>query len=79
MKTSQGTLFVIDDDAKSRKAVAALASSMKIRCETFASAEGFLARFDPSLTGWRWSIFGWAAWMACNSRNASKPSAVRCP
>ena len=51
MKTSQGTLFVIDDDAKSRKAVAALASSMKIRCETFASAEGFLARFDPSLTG----------------------------
>ena len=51
MKTSHGTLFVIDDDPKSRKAVAALASSMKIRCETFASAEGFLDRYDPSLTG----------------------------
>ena len=51
MKTSQGTLFVVDDDPKSRKAVAALASSMKIRCETFASAEGFLDRYDPSLTG----------------------------
>ena len=24
---------------------------MKIRCETFDSAEGFLERFDPSLTG----------------------------
>ena len=33
MKTSQGTLFVVDDDPKSRKAMAALASSMKIRCE----------------------------------------------
>ena len=51
MKTSQVTLFVVDDDSKSRKAVAALASSLKIRCETFASAEGFLDRYDPSLTG----------------------------
>jgi FixJ family two-component response regulator len=51
MKTSQDTLFVIDDDDDSRGAVAALAVSMKIRCETFASAEGFLERFDPSLTG----------------------------
>ena len=51
MNTSHGTLFVIDDDPNSRKAVAALASSMKIRCETFASAEAFLDRCDPSLTG----------------------------
>jgi len=51
MSTSHGTLFVVDDDPKSRKAVAALASSMKITCETFASAEGFLDRCDPSLTG----------------------------
>jgi two-component system, LuxR family, response regulator FixJ len=51
MKTWNGTLFVIDDDPNSRKAVAALASSMKIRCETFASAETFLDRCDPSLTG----------------------------
>ena len=51
MKTSEDTLFVVDDDPNSRKAVAALASSMRIRCETFASAEGFLDRYDPSLTG----------------------------
>jgi two-component system, LuxR family, response regulator FixJ len=51
MNAAQNILFVIDDDAKSRGAVAALASSMKIECETFASAEKFLERFDPSLTG----------------------------
>jgi two-component system, LuxR family, response regulator FixJ len=51
VKTPAGTLFVIDDDQKSRKAVAALASSLKIRCETFTSAETFLERCDPSLTG----------------------------
>jgi two-component system, LuxR family, response regulator FixJ len=51
MTTSKGILFVIDDDPKSRKAVAALASSMQIECETFVSAEGFLDRYDPSLTG----------------------------
>ena len=51
MKASQGTLFVIDDDPKARKAVAALASSMKIKCGLFASAEEFLDRRDPSLTG----------------------------
>jgi FixJ family two-component response regulator len=51
MKTSQDTLFVIDDDPKSCRAVAALASSLKIKCETFASAEEFLGRYDPSLTG----------------------------
>jgi signal transduction histidine kinase len=51
MKTSQGTLFVIDDDSKSRKAVAALASSLKIKCKAFASAEEFLDRCDSSLIG----------------------------
>jgi FixJ family two-component response regulator len=51
MTASKGTLFVIDDDPKSRKAVAALASSMQIECDTFASAEAFLDRYDPSLTG----------------------------
>ncbi len=51
MNTSQGTLFVVDDDPKSRKAMVALASSMKIRSETFASAEEFLDRYDPSLRG----------------------------
>jgi two-component system, LuxR family, response regulator FixJ len=51
VKTFQGTLFVVDDDPKSRKAVAALASSMKIQCELFASAEEFLDGYDASLTG----------------------------
>jgi FixJ family two-component response regulator len=51
METSQGTLFVIDDDPNSRNAVAALARSMKINCEPFASAEEFLDRYDPSLRG----------------------------
>ena len=65
MKTSQGILFVIDDDRKSRMAVAALALSLKIKCETFVSAEAFLGRYTPSLTGCRrWSIFAWAAWTA---------------
>jgi FixJ family two-component response regulator len=51
MDTSPGTLFVVDDDPKSREAMAALASSMKIRCEMFASAEEFLDRYDPCLAG----------------------------
>jgi FixJ family two-component response regulator len=51
MKISRVTLFVVDDDPQSRKAVAALALSLKIHCETFASAERFLDRYDPSLTG----------------------------
>jgi two-component system, LuxR family, response regulator FixJ len=51
VNASQGTLFVVDDDPKSRKAVTALARSMKIRCEPFASAEEFLERYEPSLTG----------------------------
>jgi FixJ family two-component response regulator len=51
MRTTQGTLFIVDDDAKSRKAAAALAASMRIRCETFASGEEFLHRYEQSLTG----------------------------
>jgi signal transduction histidine kinase len=51
MNTAEGPLFVIDDDPGSRRAVAALASSLKIKCETFASAEEFLTRCIPSMTG----------------------------
>ena len=51
MKTSQDTLFVVDDDPKSCEAMAALASSMKIRCETLVSAEGFLNGYNPALRG----------------------------
>ena len=46
-----GNLFVVDDDPMSRKAAKALASSLKIPCESFASAEEFLDRYSPSLTG----------------------------
>ena len=46
-----GNLFVVDDDPMSRKAAKALASSLKIHCESFASAEEFLDRYSPSLTG----------------------------
>jgi FixJ family two-component response regulator len=51
VETSESTLFVVDDDPRSRRAVAALASSLKIQHELFASAEEFLDRYDPSLTG----------------------------
>jgi signal transduction histidine kinase len=51
MKTNRGNLFIVEDDPNSRKAVEALASSMKIGCETFASAEEFLERHNPSLKG----------------------------
>ena len=51
MCTSQGTLFVVHDDPALRKAAAALASSMKIKCETFASAEEFLDGYNPYLRG----------------------------
>jgi signal transduction histidine kinase len=51
MNTSQGKLFVVDDDPKARGALGALAASMKIPCEQFASAEEFLDRHDPSLRG----------------------------
>jgi len=77
MKPLHDTLFIVDDDQKSCKAVAALASSMKIKCETFASAEGFLDRYDPSLTGCALVDFAWAAWMACNYRSAFRRWAAR--
>ncbi len=51
MKAPQGTLFVVEDDRKSREAMAALASSMRIKCETFASAEEFLDYYNPYLRG----------------------------
>ena len=34
-----GDLYVVDDDPMSRKAAKALASSLKIPCESFASAK----------------------------------------
>ena len=52
MKTSQGILFVIDDDRKlARMAGAEHSLLMRIKCETFVSAEAFLDRYDSALTG----------------------------
>jgi FixJ family two-component response regulator len=47
----KGTLFVVDDDPKARKAVAILARSLRIQCETFTSGEAFLDYYQPSLEG----------------------------
>ncbi|HUT88113.1 MAG TPA: response regulator [Thermoguttaceae bacterium] len=51
MNESAATLFVVDDEPDARRGVAALASSMGIRCETFASGEELLARFNPAAAG----------------------------
>jgi len=45
------TLYIVDDEAAARASVAALASSMGIRCEAYASAESFLDRVDASCRG----------------------------
>ncbi len=51
MNESVATLFVVDDEPDARRGVAALASSMGIRCETFASGEELLDRFNPAAAG----------------------------
>ena len=51
MNESAATLFVVDDEPDARRGVAALASSMGIRCETFASGEELLERFNPAAAG----------------------------
>lgn len=51
MNSWHGTLFIVDDDSQSRKAVMALAASMKIPYEAFDSAEGFLESHDPARGG----------------------------
>jgi two-component system response regulator FixJ len=45
------TVFVIDDDEAARLSVCALATSMHVHAEGFASAEEFLSRFDPDRAG----------------------------
>jgi FixJ family two-component response regulator len=51
MNTPDGTLFVVDDESSARRGVAALASSLGISCEMYASAEEFLDRHAPSRPG----------------------------
>ncbi len=51
MESTGVTLFVVDDEQKVRNSVAALARSLGIACQTFASAEEFLNLRDPSRQG----------------------------
>ncbi len=45
------TVFVVDDDPAARDSVAALVQSKGMAASTYASAEEFLQRFDPSQAG----------------------------
>ncbi len=47
MDQSHRTLLVVDDDPAVRASIAALAFSMGLDCEAFASAEDLLDHFDP--------------------------------
>lgn len=49
--TPLSTVFVIDDDEAARLSVCALATSMHVHAEAFASVEDFLSRFDPERSG----------------------------
>jgi FixJ family two-component response regulator len=52
MTTTYGsTVFVIDDDEAARLSVCALATSMHVAAEAFASVEDFLAHFDATRAG----------------------------
>jgi two-component system, LuxR family, response regulator FixJ len=48
---SNSTVFVVDDDAGARESVVALVGLKGLRAQGFASAEEFLAQYDPSQNG----------------------------
>jgi FixJ family two-component response regulator len=48
---SEPTVFVVDDDPATRDSVQFLAESVRIPVESFASAEEFLASYEPSRPG----------------------------
>jgi two-component system, LuxR family, response regulator FixJ len=48
---TEETVFIVDDDQEARYSVCALAKSMNWRCQSFASAEEFLAAYDPTRHG----------------------------
>lgn len=51
MRQSAPTLFVVDDEEKVCRSVAALADSLDIPCRVFHSAEEFLDSYDDAETG----------------------------
>lgn len=48
---SDSTVFVVDDDPGARESVVALVGLKGLRAEGYASAEDFLAKYDPSWAG----------------------------
>ena len=51
MKDLPQTVFVVDDDDAVRDSLRLLLKSAGIACEAFASAQEFLASYDPSQPG----------------------------
>ena len=51
MNERSPTVFVVDDDAAVRKAVARLPHSVRIEAAVFASPVEFLAAYDPDIPG----------------------------
>jgi two-component system response regulator DctR len=51
MPTDRPTVFIVDDDAGVREAVAALVESMSFPARSFASAEDFLRVYGPAAAG----------------------------
>jgi FixJ family two-component response regulator len=51
MDRNDPSVYVVDDEPAARASMMALVASMGLACETFASAEEFLERFDPGRQG----------------------------
>src|SRR5688572_18473229 len=51
MSAQRATVFIVDDDADVRQAVARLVSTAFYKVSTFDSAQDFLARHDPETPG----------------------------
>lgn len=51
MMPSSATVFVVDDDPGARDSVAALVESIGLEGQLFESAEAFLEKYDPELSG----------------------------
>src|ERR1043166_9118108 len=48
---SSGTIFVVDDDPKSRESIVAVARRKGLRAEGFSTAGEFLSQYDPKGKG----------------------------
>jgi FixJ family two-component response regulator len=49
--TPEPTVFIVDDDQEVREAIGLLMDSVGLAAQSFASAQEYLERFDPSLPG----------------------------